>query len=95
MVIAVVAVVFAFAFCYCEGASAAIAVGGVTLPLEVDGRWIRDAEGDVVSLSCANWYGSDQKDYVVGGLEQQTVDAISSLIASEGFNCVRLPCIGC
>jgi len=59
--------------------------------LSTKGRWIVDDNGKNVIFSCVNWYGFDQLDYIVGGLEQQPLDEISKLISILGFNCVRLP----
>ena len=44
-----------------------------------------------VQLACVNWYGIDQRDMVVGGLEYQPLDTIAALVVAMGFNCVRLP----
>lgn len=61
------------------------------VPLHVEGRFIVDSAGKRVKLGCANWYGADQNDYVVGGLYLQTLATIAKEIADAGFNCVRLP----
>lgn len=61
------------------------------LPLSTRGRDIVDATGAVVQLGCANWYGADQLDYVVGGLNFHSLAYIAGEIAALGFNCVRLP----
>jgi len=62
-----------------------------TLGLKTSGRWIVDNSGARVKLACVNWYGTDQKDFAVGGLEQQSINFIAKLIKDLGFNCVRLP----
>jgi len=61
------------------------------LPLKTQSRWIVDSKGQRVKLACVNWYGGESPDYVVGGLQAETMKNISSLIKSLGFNCVRLP----
>ena len=61
------------------------------LPLSVTSRWIVDKNGQRVKLACANWYGFDQQDYVVGGLQWQTIDEIVNQFILAGLNCVRLP----
>ena len=61
------------------------------LPLFVDGRYVVDSQGSRVKLGCVNWYGAEEKDFVVGGLQWQSISTISALIAEYGFNCIRLP----
>ena len=61
------------------------------LPLSVKGRYIVDSSGNRVKLGCVNWYGAEELDYIVGGLAYQSIKTISDLIASYGFNCIRLP----
>jgi len=61
-----------------------------TLPLHTQSRWIVDPQGKRVKLACVNWYGGESGDYVVGGLQANTMDSIASLIKTYGFNCVRL-----
>ena len=66
-------------------------VNAEQLPLSVKGRYVVDSNGNRVKLGCVNWYGAEELDYIVGGLAYQTISTISGLIASYGFNCVRLP----
>ena len=61
------------------------------LPLSVKGRYVVDSSGNRVKLGCVNWYGAEELDFVVGGLQWQSISSISSLIAQYGFNCIRLP----
>lgn len=75
---------FLLFFCCC-------AFSTPSLPLSTSGSWLVDSDGTRVVLSCYNWYGTDQKDYVVGGLQWQELDKIASQTAEWGFNCVRLP----
>jgi endoglucanase len=70
---------------------ALFAIGNIALPLSTSGRFIVDSNGLRVKLACVNWYGAEEKDFVVGGLQFQTISYISASIASYGFNCVRLP----
>jgi len=63
----------------------------VVLPLSTSSRYIVDSTGHRVKLACVNWYGAEEKDFIVGGLQYQTISYISASIASYGFNCVRLP----
>jgi endoglucanase len=61
------------------------------LPLHTNGRWIVDANGKRFKLASVNWYGAEEKDYVVAGLDLQPLDSICALIRELGFNSVRLP----
>lgn len=63
---------------------------GVNLPLSTSGRYIVDKNGNRVRLACVNWYGAHMEEFVVNGLDVQTIDSISQSIADMGFNCVRL-----
>src|SRR5918996_4211831 len=60
-------------------------------PLRTDGRWVVDAKRRRVKLAGVNWYGAEERDMVVGGLDHQPLDRIASCIAAMGFNTVRLP----
>lgn len=60
------------------------------VPLSASAGWIVDTNGDRVKLSCVNWFGGHQAKFAPGGLNQQPLPALASLIASMGFNCVRL-----
>jgi endoglucanase len=60
-------------------------------PLKTKGPHIVDSTQRPIRLSCVNWYGAEEKDYVVGGLYKQSISYISRLIRAYGFNCVRLP----
>lgn len=42
-------------------------------------------------LASVNWYGFDQKEYVVGGLDHAPLDEIIAQIQQIGVNSVRLP----
>jgi endoglucanase len=60
-------------------------------PLRTDGRWIIDAKRRRVKLAGVNWYGAEERDMIVGGLDHQPLDRIAACIAAMGFNSVRLP----
>jgi len=60
-------------------------------PLHSEGHQIVDGAGRPVRLTSVNWYGFDQKEYVVGGLDHAPLDAIIGQIRQIGVNSVRLP----
>jgi endoglucanase len=60
-------------------------------PLHTQGHDILDREGHRVRLTSVNWYGFDQKEFVVGGLDHAPLAAIVQQIADLGVNSVRLP----
>ncbi len=60
-------------------------------PLHTEGHRIVDAHGKAVRLVSVNWYGFDQKEFVVGGLDHAPLAAIVGQIRSMGINSVRLP----
>ena len=74
-----------------EGPSSADAAQTAVLPLHTDGRWIVDATGMRVKLRAVNWYGAEEQDHVVAGLEMDTLARIAHRIKAMGFNAVRLP----
>ena len=53
-------------------------------PLRTQGRYIVDSKSQRVKLACVNWAGTEQKDFVVGGLDRQTPGRLAFLIASYG-----------
>eukprot|EP01084_Bolivina_argentea_P098268 176616_1 len=59
------------------------------LPLYVNDRYVVDKNGDRVKLRCVNWYGAEELDFVVGGMQWQKLSEIVSIIHKYGFNCVR------
>ncbi|XP_004504189.1 glycosyl hydrolase 5 family protein-like [Cicer arietinum] len=63
-------------------------VSGV-FPLKTSSRWIVNQNGVRVKLACVNWV-SHLDAVVAEGLSKKPVDAISNIIKSMGFNCVRL-----
>ena len=60
-------------------------------PLHTSGYQILDAAGHPVRLTSVNWYGFDQKEYVVGGLDHAPLQTIIRQIKAIGVNSVRLP----
>ncbi|KZP10882.1 glycoside hydrolase family 5 protein [Athelia psychrophila] len=58
-------------------------------PLHTTDRWIVDSSQNRVKLRCTNW-GGHLETNIPEGLQHQPVDSISSWIAENGFNCVRL-----
>jgi endoglucanase len=73
----------------CQGRARSNA--SVQPPLRTDGRWIVDARRRRVKLAGVNWYGAEEHDEVVGGLDHQPLDRIAACVAAMGFNTVRLP----
>jgi endoglucanase len=61
------------------------------LPLRTSGRWIVDAKGKRFKLAAVNWYGAEEMDYVVAGLDKAPLAQIAHMIRTMGFNSVRLP----
>jgi endoglucanase len=60
-------------------------------PLHTAGRFIVDSSGARVKLAAVNWYGAEEKDFVVAGLDIAPLASISHHIRTMGFNAVRLP----
>ena len=61
------------------------------LPLHTQGRFILDAKGQRLKLAAVNWYGAEEKDYVVAGLDQVPLAELARRIRLLGYNAVRLP----
>jgi endoglucanase len=61
------------------------------LPLRTSGNRIVDAHHAAVGLASVNWYGAEEQDYIVGGLDRRPLDAIAREVRALGFNSVRLP----
>ncbi len=64
---------------------------GPRLPLHTSGQWIVDRNGNRLKLDSVAWYGAEEQDYVVAGLERENIQLIAQRIHSLGFNSVRLP----
>ncbi len=73
------------------GRASAEAATRPALPLRTEGRWIVDAKGRRFKLAGVNWYGAEEKDYVVGGLDRAPLERIAASIRTMGFNSVRIP----
>lgn len=63
--------------------------GDAQLPLNAEGRYIVDSNGDRVKLRCANWPGH-MEFMIPEGLQHQSVESIAQSIKDMGLNCVRL-----
>lgn len=63
----------------------------VALPLHTTGRYLVNASNQRVKLAAVNWYGAEEQDYVVAGLEYAALSDIAYQIRVMGFNAVRLP----
>ena len=61
------------------------------LPLRTQGRFILDAKGKRLKLAAVNWYGAEEKDYVVAGLDVAPLPELARRIRLLGYNAVRLP----
>ena len=85
----------ALILCQCFLSISTLAASGkhatIVPPLHTDGYQIVDAAGHTVRLTSVNWYGFDQKEYVVGGLDHAPLEAIIAQIQQIGVNSVRLP----
>ncbi|KAL1967563.1 hypothetical protein VTN77DRAFT_3078 [Rasamsonia byssochlamydoides] len=57
--------------------------------LHTSSRWILDSNNQRVKLRCVNWAGHMEVN-IPEGLHHQSIDTITSWIADNGFNCVRL-----
>ncbi len=60
-------------------------------PLHTRDHDILDSMGHKVRLTSVNWYGFDQKEFVVGGLDHAPLGVIVQKIVDLGVNSVRLP----
>lgn len=67
---------------------------GASLPallLRTQGRFILDAKGQRLKLAAVNWYGAEEKDHVVAGLDLAPLPELARRIRQLGYNAVRLP----
>ena len=60
-------------------------------PLHTSGHQLLDAASHPVRLASVNWFGFDEKEYVAGGLDHASLDAIIGQIRALGINSVRFP----
>ena len=63
----------------------------IATPLSTSGRFIVDAHANRVRLAGVNWYGASEDEGVPVGLDVIDRHTLAQLIASFGFNSVRLP----
>ncbi|HTJ30101.1 MAG TPA: cellulase family glycosylhydrolase [Acidobacteriaceae bacterium] len=61
------------------------------MPLHTSEHSIVDASNKPIRLTSVNWYGFDEKEYVVGGLDHAPLATIIQQIQQIGVNSVRLP----
>jgi endoglucanase len=71
--------------------SVILAQSQIRPPLHTNGHVILDSAEHVVRLTSVNWYGFDQKEFVVGGLDHAPLAMIIAKIQEIGVNSVRLP----
>lgn len=57
--------------------------------MSTSGRWIVDANGHRFKFRCVNWPGHMETN-IPEGLQHKSIDNITSWIAKNSFNCVRL-----
>jgi endoglucanase len=63
----------------------------IDLPLHTRGSLIVDSRNHPVRLVSVNWFGFDEGEFVVGGLDKASLQTIVHEIRTMGFNSVRLP----
>jgi endoglucanase len=63
----------------------------IDLPLHTRGSLIVDSRNYPVRLVSVNWFGFDEGEFVVGGLDKASLQTIVHEIRTMGFNSVRLP----
>ena len=63
----------------------------ITPPLHTSGYQILDAKSHPVRLNSLNWFGFDEKEFVVGGLDKAPLSTIISQIQKIGVNSIRAP----
>lgn len=61
----------------------------ISQTLHTDDRWILNSRNQKVKLNCVNWAGHGETN-IPEGLHAQSIGYITSWIADNGFNCVRL-----
>lgn len=59
--------------------------------LHAAGTQMVDATNTPIHLTGLNWYGAEQQDFVVGGLDYEPYQAILWTIKRAGYNTIRLP----
>lgn len=74
--------------------SIAVAVDGAAVrsaAVHVDGRWFRDARGEIVRLRSINWEGLNDSARMLHGLDRQPLATIVGHLRALGFDSVRVP----
>jgi aryl-phospho-beta-D-glucosidase BglC (GH1 family) len=66
---------------------------GATVPtwLHANGTSVVDDAGLPVHLAGLNWYGAEEQDFIVGGLDYRPYGDILRSMAELGYNSIRLP----
>ncbi|HLJ68803.1 MAG TPA: glycoside hydrolase family 5 protein [Chloroflexota bacterium] len=64
--------------------------GTVPSWLHAAGTSIVNAAGRPVHLTALNWYGAEEQDFVVGGLDYRPYQSILNTVATLGYNTIRL-----
>lgn len=59
--------------------------------LHAQGTSLVDGSGNSARPACLNWYGAEQQDFVVGGLDFRSYESILQEIKQLGYTCIRLP----
>jgi aryl-phospho-beta-D-glucosidase BglC (GH1 family) len=59
--------------------------------LHAEGTQMVDATNTPVHLTGLNWYGAEQQDFIVGGLDYEPYQSILWTIKRAGYNTIRLP----
>lgn len=59
--------------------------------LHTQGTQLIDSQGHVVRLTGVNWFGMETNTYCPHGLWARNLDDMVAQMASQGYNCIRLP----
>lgn len=80
------------------GAGAGLAPGGAGpapastgAVVRVEGRWFKDARGEIVRLRSINWEGFNDSARMLHGLDRQALPVILGHLRALGFDSVRVP----
>lgn len=77
-----------------SGSTTGSATGGPVVGtgyFHTSGSRIVDEKGNTVRLTGVNWFGLETNDFAPHGLWARSLDSMMAQIASEGYNCLRLP----
>lgn len=64
---------------------------GIPTYLHAQGTRVVDAYGQPVRIAGLNWYGAEENDFVVGGLDYRTYASLLQQVRDLGYNTIRLP----